>query len=202
MGCTIWLFWLWRLLVRRNNAKVLCIAGGWNRDAKPIFYYGEDPLFEEKGGKIWKLENCGCYWWTRKRKRVLFNRGYRIFGRPDHYIMFTGRLSDKVKYKTIVKHKEKNHEQIIVDGEVYIEHRFLKKTIKIEDGKLTILPPDAPIEAGAEVYNATGRRVWNIRQCRKCFNRRSCCSLYCASQILYLPSCPASILSFSQLLLA
>ena len=76
--------------------------------------------------------------------------------------MFTGRLSDKVKYKTIVKHKEKNHEQIIVDGEVYIEHRFLKKTIKIEDSKLTILPPDAPIEAGAEVYNATGRRVWNM----------------------------------------
>ena len=67
--------------------------------------------------------------------------------------MFTGRLSDKVKYKTIVKHKEKNHEQIIVDGEVYIEHRFLKKTIKIEDGKLTILPPDAPIEAGAEVQS-------------------------------------------------
>ena len=50
----------------------------------------------------------------------------------------------------------------IVNGEVYIEHRFLKKTIKIEDGKLTILPPDAPIEAGAEVYNATGRRVWNM----------------------------------------
>ena len=47
----------------------------------------------------------------------------------------------------------------IVDGEVYIEHRFLKKTIKIEDGKLTILPPDAPIEAGAEVYNATGKKV-------------------------------------------
>ena len=50
----------------------------------------------------------------------------------------------------------------IVNGEVYIEHRFLKKTIKIEDSKLTILPPDAPIEAGAEVYNATGRRVWNM----------------------------------------
>ena len=32
----------------------------------------------------------------------------------------------------------------IVNGEVYIEHRFLKKTIKIEDGKLIILPPDAP----------------------------------------------------------
>ena len=26
----------------------------------------------------------------------------------------------------------------IVNGEVYIEHRFLKKTIKIEDGKLII----------------------------------------------------------------
>ena len=47
----------------------------------------------------------------------------------------------------------------IVNGEVYIEHRFLNKTIKIEDGKLIILPPDAPIEAGAEVYNATGRKV-------------------------------------------
>ena len=47
----------------------------------------------------------------------------------------------------------------IVNGEVYIEHRFLKKTIKIEDGKLIILPPDAPIEDGAEVYNATGKKV-------------------------------------------
>lgn len=47
----------------------------------------------------------------------------------------------------------------IVNGEVYIEHRFLKKTIKIEDGKLIILPPDALIEDGAEVYNATGRKV-------------------------------------------
>ena len=47
----------------------------------------------------------------------------------------------------------------IVNGEVYIEHRFLKKTIKIEDGKLIILPPDAPIEDGAEVYNAAGKKV-------------------------------------------
>ena len=47
----------------------------------------------------------------------------------------------------------------IVNGEVYIEHRFLKKTIKIEDGKLIILPPDAPIEDGAEVYNAVGKKV-------------------------------------------
>ena len=36
----------------------------------------------------------------------------------------------------------------IVNGEVYIEHRFLKKTIKIEDGKLIILPPDAPMKMG------------------------------------------------------
>lgn len=47
----------------------------------------------------------------------------------------------------------------IVNGEVYIEHRFLKKTIKIEDGKLIILPPDAPIKDGAEVYNAAGKKV-------------------------------------------
>mgnify|MGYP000609280815 CR=1 FL=1 len=36
---------------------------------------------------------------------------------------------------------------------------FLKKTIKIEDGKLIILPPDALIEDGAEVYNAAGKKV-------------------------------------------
>ena len=33
----------------------------------------------------------------------------------------------------------------IVDGEVYVEHRFLKKTVKIENGKLAILPPDVPV---------------------------------------------------------
>lgn len=47
----------------------------------------------------------------------------------------------------------------IVDGEVYVEHRFLKKTVKIENGKLTILPPDAPVEDDAEIYNATGKKV-------------------------------------------
>ena len=31
--------------------------------------------------------------------------------------------------------------------------------VKIEDGKLIILPPDAPIEDGAEVYNAAGKKV-------------------------------------------
>lgn len=47
----------------------------------------------------------------------------------------------------------------IVDGEVYVAHRFVKKTVKIEDGKITVLPPDAPVEKGASVYNATGKKV-------------------------------------------
>lgn len=47
----------------------------------------------------------------------------------------------------------------IVNGEVYVEHRFLKKTIKIEDGKLIVLPADTKIETDAEVYNATGKKV-------------------------------------------
>ncbi len=47
----------------------------------------------------------------------------------------------------------------IVDGEVYIEHRFLKKTIKIDEGKLVVLPPDTPIEENAQVYNAAGKKV-------------------------------------------
>ena len=49
--------------------------------------------------------------------------------------------------------------QYIVDGEVYIEHRFLKKTIKIEDGKITVLPPDTPVEAENQIYNAAGKKV-------------------------------------------
>lgn len=49
--------------------------------------------------------------------------------------------------------------QYILDGEVYIEHRFVKKTIKIEDGKIVILPPDTEVEKEAEVYNATGKKV-------------------------------------------
>ena len=47
----------------------------------------------------------------------------------------------------------------IVDGEVYIEHRFVKKTIRIEDGKITVLSPDAEIEKDAQIYNATGKKV-------------------------------------------
>lgn len=49
--------------------------------------------------------------------------------------------------------------QYILDGEVYIEHRFVKKTIKIEDEKIVILPPDTEVEKEAEIYNATGKKV-------------------------------------------
>jgi N-acetylglucosamine-6-phosphate deacetylase len=49
--------------------------------------------------------------------------------------------------------------QYIVDGEVYIEHRFLKKTVKIDDGKITILPPNHKIEPDAAILNATGKKV-------------------------------------------
>lgn len=47
----------------------------------------------------------------------------------------------------------------IVNGEVYTDHRFLKKIIKIEDGKITLLPPDAKLEENAEIYHAAGRKV-------------------------------------------
>lgn len=47
----------------------------------------------------------------------------------------------------------------IVNGEVYIEHRFLKKTVKITDGKMELLQPDAPIEKDANVIDAAGKKV-------------------------------------------
>ena len=49
--------------------------------------------------------------------------------------------------------------QYIVDGEVYIERRFVKKTIKIEDEKITVLPPDVEMEQDAEIYHAAGKKV-------------------------------------------
>jgi N-acetylglucosamine-6-phosphate deacetylase len=47
----------------------------------------------------------------------------------------------------------------IVGGDVYVEHKFLKKTIQMEGGKLTLLSPDAAPEAGAEVWNADGKKI-------------------------------------------
>ena len=49
--------------------------------------------------------------------------------------------------------------QYIVDGEVYIERRFVKKTIKIEDEKITVLPPDVEMEQDAKIYHAAGKKV-------------------------------------------
>ena len=30
----------------------------------------------------------------------------------------------------------------LVNGDVYMEHRFLKKTLKLEEGRIFVLPPD------------------------------------------------------------
>ena len=44
--------------------------------------------------------------------------------------------SSETKYIMRDRRGEKIMSRYIVNGEVYIEHRFLKKTIKIEDGKI------------------------------------------------------------------
>lgn len=36
----------------------------------------------------------------------------------------------------------------LVNGQVYLDHRFQKAAIAIEDGKLRLLPPDAPVSGG------------------------------------------------------
>ena len=45
----------------------------------------------------------------------------------------------------------------IVNGQVYIDHSFQKKTVAMEEGKLRLLPPDTPVSG--EVYDAMGKRV-------------------------------------------
>ena len=45
----------------------------------------------------------------------------------------------------------------IVNGQVYIDRAFQEKTVAIEEGKLRLLPPDAPVSG--EVYDAAGKRV-------------------------------------------
>lgn len=45
----------------------------------------------------------------------------------------------------------------IVNGQVYLDHRFQRATVAMEDGKLRLLPPDAPVSG--EVYDAAGKRV-------------------------------------------
>lgn len=45
----------------------------------------------------------------------------------------------------------------IINGQVYIDHRFQEKTIAMEDGRLRLLPPDAPVSG--DVCDAAGRKV-------------------------------------------
>ena len=47
----------------------------------------------------------------------------------------------------------------LVNGDVYMEHRFLKKTLKLEEGRIFVLPPDTRPEEGAHIYNAAGKKI-------------------------------------------
>ena len=45
----------------------------------------------------------------------------------------------------------------IINGQVYIDHCFQRKTVAMEAGKLRLLPPDAPVSG--QVYDAAGKKV-------------------------------------------
>ena len=45
----------------------------------------------------------------------------------------------------------------IINGQVYIDHCFQRKTIAMEAGKLRLLSPDAPVSG--QVYDAAGKKV-------------------------------------------
>lgn len=47
--------------------------------------------------------------------------------------------------------------QYIINGQIYVDHRFQPGTIAMEDGKLRLLPADEPVSG--EVYDAAGKRV-------------------------------------------
>ncbi len=46
----------------------------------------------------------------------------------------------------------------MINGQVYVGRRFQAKTVCIEDGKIRLLPPDAPVPEG-EAYDATGEKI-------------------------------------------
>lgn len=50
-------------------------------------------------------------------------------------------------------------ESYIINGRVYIGRRFEEKTLRLSGGKLRVLEPDAPIPAGADVVDASGKRI-------------------------------------------
>lgn len=47
--------------------------------------------------------------------------------------------------------------EYIINGQVYIDHVFQRKTVAMEAGKLRLLPPDAPVSGG--IYDAAGKKV-------------------------------------------
>lgn len=47
--------------------------------------------------------------------------------------------------------------EYIINGQVYIDHCFQRKTVAMEAGKLRLLPPDAPVSG--QVYDAAGKKV-------------------------------------------
>lgn len=47
----------------------------------------------------------------------------------------------------------------IVNGDVFVEHKFEKKTVKMSDGKITVLDASATVPEGAETYDAAGKKV-------------------------------------------
>lgn len=47
----------------------------------------------------------------------------------------------------------------IINGEVYIGHKFQKKTVGIKEGRILLQDGDAGLPEGAETYDASGKRV-------------------------------------------
>ena len=45
----------------------------------------------------------------------------------------------------------------LINGQVYMDRRFQARTVAMEEGKIRLLPPDAPVDG--EVYDAAGRKV-------------------------------------------
>lgn len=50
-------------------------------------------------------------------------------------------------------------ETYLVNGRVYLGRRFEEKNLRLSGGKLQVLEPDAPIPAGADVVDASGKRI-------------------------------------------
>lgn len=47
----------------------------------------------------------------------------------------------------------------IINGDVYVDGKFRKKTVGIADGRITLLEVNEALEAGVDVYDAAGKKV-------------------------------------------